>query len=912
MNKINSYSKRIIFILFLIMILSIYSNSLLADIDEDDGVYFIDIFDDLNDFELINCTTSIENGKIILDPYSSTTRTYDYSDWTIQSEDKAYSYATPYFFLLLPPKITIPLFENEFDEDLDYKAIRSKNDIFYPLEEFDESSPLKVIHHYRFKINEDINFTENINIYWCGKAVNDQKITLYYWQPIGSIGKWEEAAIGNSNSSVITIQQNFTGDLFISEDNFIDICIAVTPKFGERCSLYTDYVKISTHGQGLSAYGSAITNIISPQNINRWELLSWEDFHRSGTSIRYHLYYENKTGFDNLIEETYLQGNQNGFTTPPIDLDEIPRQYKIKIQANLSTNNSSFSPEIDSLILTWQTNTNRWKDEFSTSIRVDEVKNISISDDKARLLVSLNDWVMFGQNSENKRFSNGFGPEINNHSMYWQSTTQSGGEYRNPIIKDNKLYISSIDGDKIFCFNSTIPDVDPINPYYEIDIPEYTLKNSPAVSNDGILILATGTSSIGGDRDNKVFAYDINNISLDIPIIPIWTFEYNNDNNSYICYSSSPTIYEEKIFLSSWSGKSSIWDSIGDYFNISSGNNKLLALDFDGNLEWEYDLPAGSFSSPAVKDNIVIVGCENKNGDSIFALNTNNGSKIWGKNIGPIGRSSPIIHDDMVIVISKESTLASFTGYEKVFAMNIDGSIKWNISIGDNIPDNYKQIGSSSPSVINDVIYLASADGTIYAINTENGNEIWNKKIYTKSLTSTNYLISSPASAESIIYIGTPDGVLYAINSSDKTTIWQEDSYENSPILSSPIVVNGLVYYNSENGMLYSRGELRVLENTRIKGSITSIPIKLPDTNYIWNKFHSTSSTSDGKIEYYILDKWKSVLLDDVLDGSNISKSIVNNHDTIRLRADFFANYSSNISGEAILCYIQTRGGFQF
>ncbi|GAJ23532.1 unnamed protein product, partial [marine sediment metagenome] len=44
-----------------------------------------------------------------------------------------------------------------------------------------------------------------------------------------------------------------------------------------------------------------------------------------------------------------------------------------------------------------------------------------------------------------------------------------------------------------------------------------------------------------------------------------------------------------------------------------------------------------------------------------------------------------------------------------------------------------------------------------------------------------------------------------------------------------------------------------------------------------------------------------NILLDDISDGSNISKSNVNNHDTIRLRADFSANYSSNISGEAIL-----------
>ena len=114
MNKTNSYNKKIILIISFIMILSIYNNSVISEveIDEDDGIYFIDIFDDTNDFELINCTTSKEKGKIILDPLSSSTRTYDYSDWTTESDDKAYSYS---FYFPLPPRFGINYYENEFD-----------------------------------------------------------------------------------------------------------------------------------------------------------------------------------------------------------------------------------------------------------------------------------------------------------------------------------------------------------------------------------------------------------------------------------------------------------------------------------------------------------------------------------------------------------------------------------------------------------------------------------------------------------------------------------------------------------------------------------------------------------------------------------------------------------------------------
>ena len=541
-------------------------------------------------------------------------------------------------------------------------AIENKNNIFYPLEDFDESTPLKSVHHFRFKINEDINFTNDLNIYWCGKAENDQQITFYYWQPVGSIGKWEKAASDISDSSVIEIQQNFTGDLFIGEDNYVDICIVATPDFGEKCSLFTDYVKITIYGQGSSNYGSAVSSIISPDNLDRWEFLSWVDYKDSSTSIRYHILFENETGDYNLVNDNLLPGNEDGFTSSPVNLNSLP-PYEIKIFANLSTNNPSVSPEIDHWSLIWQTSNKIWKDEFSSSFRIDESNNIQFLDDEAELIISLNDWPMFGKNSGNTRSSEGFGPDGNNHSLYWYSTTQSGGEYRSPVIKNNILYIPSINGEKIYSFNATIPINDEgstIIPVDEVDIPQNNIESSPALTDDDKLIVVSGTRSIDGDIENKVFAYDTKNILSEDTI---WEFDYIdiNSDNPYICYSSSPTIYEDKILITSWSGSTSIWDSLWEYFNLSYGNNKLIALNFDGDFEWEYDLPAGSFSSPAVHNDIVIVGCENKDGDSIFGINVNNGEELWNNNIGPIGQSCPLIFEDKVFYYHKRN--GSYTLY---------------------------------------------------------------------------------------------------------------------------------------------------------------------------------------------------------------------------------------------------------
>ncbi len=902
MNKINSYKKKITLILSLFIMLSVYTNSFLAEVEinEDDGIYFIDIFDDLDDFELINCTTSKENGKIILDPLSSTTRTYDYSNWNIESDDKAYSYT---FLFPLPPKFGINYCENEFDGSVDYNLIKSKNNIFYPLTKVIEplfKRPWRKIHHFRIKIDEDINFTSKLNIYWCGKAENDLKISLYYWQQApGSIGMWHEAASGTSDSSVIEIQQNFTGDLFIDEDNFIDFCLVATPLISEECFIFTDYVKINTYGQGSSYYGHFVSNEIDPEYLDRWEYFSWEDFERSGTSIKYHILYQNSTGDFNLVDNTDLPGNENGFTSSPVDIGDLPL-YDIKILANLSTDNPSTSPEIDSLSLSWQTNNNVWRDRFSSTLRVDQIHNVIISNGEVKLILSSNDWLMFGKNSANIRSTDSYGPDVNNHSLYWYTTTLCGGEYRNPILNNNVLYIASIDGDKLYSFNATITEEDEgstVVPLKQVEIPVNTIESSPALTNDGKLIVASGTTSTNGDIDNKIFAFSTDNILSDDPI---WEFNYSN--NEYICYSASPTIYGDTILISSWSGKDSIWDSLWNNFNFSSGNNKLIALDFDGNLKWIYDLPAGSFSSPAVYDDIVIVGCENNDGSSIFAIDVNNGEKIWDNSIGSIGRNSPLIYDNKIFITVKERGALPFTGFERIVTLDFsDGSEIWNVSIGDYVADNYEKIGVASSSVYDDYLYAVSADGTVYAFDIEDGEEKWSKKIYTKYILSSFYLASSPVCTQDILYIGTPDGIIYALNRLNGSTIWQENSYDNSPIQNSPIIVNGIIYYNSENGMLYSRGEFKPIENEIIKGSIISSPIYKPDPNYKWNKFYADYQTDEGKIEFYILDKNKFILLDDISDESNISKSNVNNKDVIRLRADFSANYSLNESGEAIL-----------
>jgi outer membrane protein assembly factor BamB len=70
---------------------------------------------------------------------------------------------------------------------------------------------------------------------------------------------------------------------------------------------------------------------------------------------------------------------------------------------------------------------------------------------------------------------------------------------------------------------------------------------------------------------------------------------------------------------------------------------------------------------------------------------------------------------------------------------------------------------TSSPAVVNGVVYIGSHDGNVYALDAASGNKIWN---YPTS----GMVLSSPAVANGVVYVGGGNVVyalgIYALNAS--------------------------------------------------------------------------------------------------------------------------------------------------
>jgi outer membrane protein assembly factor BamB len=928
LNRTMKLSLTVSIIIFLVIGFLLPASVIAIEVNEDDGIW-TDSFESSTTTDCLSGGTSKcvwDNGMILLTTASTGGRTYSFADGgSFKNNDhKAYYYqfrvSNRYIFSFLSPLIHTVRAENEFDDDFQYPNIETKSELTH---QFADSSTQGynqcVVHHFRMQLQGNADDIGNLYIYWYGKADNAEKINMFYLN-YGTVSSTWKLISSTRNTGYISFYYNLSQDKLeqaIGTDNYIDICVVATKKsFGNpQCTLYTDYVELKSIQQKGYKIGYGLVQTKNPIDLRSntyWELLTWDDFETKGTTVRYQILYNNGTSYV-PVENSILEGNEEGFTSSPVSLIPLAEHYtKIKIRANLTTNDPSVSPKIFSWTVTWQS-LNRWHDQFSSEYRIDVKNKVDVKNGVNISLIS-GDWSMFGQNPGNTRASAGKGAYTN--GLYWWSDyhTIRNQTCGSPVVDSSALYIPVINRDtakgSLYKYSSFVIDSDEIGEEYSSlkIIPFSNITNgkkiigSPAVS-DRYVIVATGDEY----TLNYVYAFDKDTPSKS----PVWTFDFSQYTSSEtdICYWGSPIIAEGKVFLTSWSGQ-----PVPAAYHI---NNMILALDLsNGKLKWNYTFPSSSrplfsptwsFSTPAYSEGKVVVGCMNNLSNNLFAFETENGSLLWNISIGTIGKASPVIYNDTVYIVNEQTVFTGIRKKTKVTAVNIDdGSIRWETELGrtlTNIPnlDLTDCLAQSTPAIANAVLYVTSPDGLVIALDlSKNGTILWSHEVYSKVLQpNAPVLTSSPAYADGIVYVGTPDGFLYALNTLAKgNESWHRQAYpydQTLPIVTDPVVTNGLVFFGAENGKLYVCGNYTA-PNEQISGSLTSIPIQLPE-GVSWNKFHvavkTNASTSVNKITFSLLDADNTLIKD--LQNRSVISADRNLGRTLRLHADFWAkNYSFN------------------
>ena len=194
----------------------------------------------------------------------------------------------------------------------------------------------------------------------------------------------------------------------------------------------------------------------------------------------------------------------------------------------------------------------------------------------------------------------------------------------------------------------------------------------------------------------------------------------------------------------------------------------------------------------------------------------------------------------------------------------------------------------STPAVDSGMVYIGAYNGRVYAVNSTSRvvgysfpEESAGEWIYPRE-ESIGDIVGSPVVAGGILYIGSADGNLYAIDTATGKLAWDLSLYESGDgIWATPLVHDGVVYIGSFDQNLYA---LNATDGTMLwafeaKGAIVATPLIYKDTIYIGafdREFYaidaSTGKAKEGFTPFHA-DNWfwgKAVAYEDTIIAGSL------------------------------------------
>ncbi len=249
---------------------------------------------------------------------------------------------------------------------------------------------------------------------------------------------------------------------------------------------------------------------------------------------------------------------------------------------------------------------------------------------------------------------------------------------------------------------------------------------------------------------------------------------------------------------------------------IPTSHGKLYALHAnDGTERWQVNLPDQANTAPTYYDHQVIVKTID---DHVVALDAADGKRRWNYDEGPT---------QLQIMGSSRAIVAGRTVYAgfsdgKMNALSINsGELLWQTMIA--IPHGFSDIGrmigiSADPIVANNVIYAATYNGTITALNASNGDILWQHPL-------SDY--AGLALASDAVFAVDADGVVWAYSRYSGTVLWKQTTLQGRH-LSGPAVMGKNVIIADNEGNLHwlSRQDGHFVARTKVTNNpISQAPL---------------------------------------------------------------------------------------
>jgi len=357
---------------------------------------------------------------------------------------------------------------------------------------------------------------------------------------------------------------------------------------------------------------------------------------------------------------------------------------------------------------------------------------------------------------------------------------------------------------------NTALDYDPLKRYSSTE--NFKKALMAAVKTTGILVkpLTAEIVTLTGDEVTEIWSFECEDEIRGTPVVykgVVYVGCY--DNNIYALDAKTGKFIWKYATEGGITGKPAAED---DIIYIGSEDHRLYAISArGGKLVWTYHTEGQIRSSPSSSHGHIFIGSDDH---FLHVVNAISGRRVWrAEAIGPIW-STPLVVGEHV-----------FFGCESgdFYCYDFHGELKWRKKI--------KRAVTSSPIMVDGMIYVGSKDWTLYALEIENGWQVWRFRMGGPT-------ISSPTSAEDKIFIGCGDSNIYAIHARHASEVWRFTT--GHQVTASPIAMEDSLYCGSVDGNLYCldfrSGRLRW--RFRTNGPITGSPVIANDMLYFGSTDH--------------------------------------------------------------------------
>lgn len=224
---------------------------------------------------------------------------------------------------------------------------------------------------------------------------------------------------------------------------------------------------------------------------------------------------------------------------------------------------------------------------------------------------------------------------------------------------------------------------------------------------------------------------------------------------------------------------------------VATNSGKLIALDVDsGKHAWDASTTGEILSVPKVTDEMVLVHTMD---GGLTAFNAHDGRQLWRftHNLPTLvlrRSSTPVVTNDFVI--------AGFSTGKLIALNKHDGTVVWTQDIGQakGRTDLQRMVDISADPVLGtDVVYAASYQGSLVALNINTGHIVWDRDI-------SSY--SGFAIDDSNLYVAATKGDVLAIDCASGHTLWLQNSLQGRR-LSKPAIMGNYIIVGDSDGFVH-------------------------------------------------------------------------------------------------------------